>query len=104
MDDVLAGKRVRQYSGGWQLTAHVERTAPAGPQQRQALDPGPLEDLRAMSARYERSSKTVREAARGVYDAYLRANRVPAGIGSYDAVARLRVGTRFKAPGTPALR
>ena len=69
-----------------------------------ALDPGPLEDLRAMSARYERSSKTVREAARGVYDEYLRANRVPEGIGSYDAVVRLMVGTRFTAPGTPALR
>jgi hypothetical protein len=69
-----------------------------------ALDSGPRDDLRAMSARYARSSPVVREAARGVYDEYLRANRVAEGIGSYDAVVRLLVGTRFDERWRPARR
>jgi hypothetical protein len=68
------------------------------------LDVGPLADLRAMSARYARSSPAVREAARSVYDEYLRANRVAEGIGSYDAVVRLLIGTRFDESWTPARR
>jgi hypothetical protein len=69
-----------------------------------ALDSGPRDDLRAMSARYARSSPVVREAARDVYDEYLRANRVAEGIGSYDAVVRLLVGTRFDDRWRPARR
>jgi hypothetical protein len=69
-----------------------------------ALDSGPRDDLRAMAARYARSSPVVRDAARGVYDEYLRANRVAEGIGSYDAVVRLLVGTRFDDTWTPARR
>jgi hypothetical protein len=68
------------------------------------LDPGPLEDLRSMAARYARSSPVVSRAARGVYDEYLRANRVAEGIASYDAVVRLMLGTRFDAQGWPARR
>ena len=63
-----------------------------------------MEDLRAISARYDRSSPVVRQAARGVYDEYLKANRVAEGIASYDAVVRLMVGTRFDARWTPARR
>jgi hypothetical protein len=48
-----------------------------------------------MAARYEKSSPVVREAASGVYDSYLRANRVEEGIASYDAVLRLMLGTRL---------
>ena len=69
-----------------------------------ALDSGPLEDLRAMSARYARSSPVVRQAARGVYDEYLRANRVPEGIGSYDVVVKLMLGTQFDQAWRPARR
>jgi hypothetical protein len=68
------------------------------------LDRGPLEDLRAMAARYARSSPAVRNAAREVYDEYLRANRVAEGIASYDAVVRLMVGTSFDAAWTPRRR
>ena len=57
-----------------------------------------------MTARYARSSPVVREAARGVYDEYLRANRVAEGIGSYDAVLRLMVGTRFDEGWAPRVR
>jgi hypothetical protein len=68
------------------------------------LDAGPREDLRAMAARYARSSPVVRKAAERVYDEYLRANRVAEGIGSYDAVLRLMVATRFDRDWNPALR
>ncbi len=68
------------------------------------LDPGPREDLRAMAARHARSSPLVRNAAREVYDEYLRANRVREGIASYDAVIRLMVGTRFDSEWTPRRR
>jgi hypothetical protein len=44
----------------------------------------------------------VRRAARDVYDGYLKANRVAEGIGSYDAVLRLMLGTRFNSDWTPA--
>jgi hypothetical protein len=66
------------------------------------LDPGPRGDMRAMAARLSRSSPVVRRAARGVYDGYLRANRVPEGIGNYDAVIRLMLGTRFNSDWAPA--
>ena len=68
------------------------------------LDRGPVDDLHAMSARYARSSPVVRQAARGVYDEYLRANRVAEGIGSYDAVVKLMIGTRFDPHWKPARR
>ena len=54
-----------------------------------------------IAARYERSSPVVRRAARGLNDGYLRANRVAEGIGSYEAVLRLMLGTRFD-PGLDA--
>ena len=38
--------------------------------------PGRVEDLRAMAARYARSSPLVRRAAHGVYDEYLQGERV----------------------------
>lgn len=101
----VRGNAPAQYSGWLAAYQHTLNALPRPDRSSvKALERGPLEDLRAMSARYERSSKTVREAARGVYDEYLRANRVAEGIASYDAVVRLMVGTRFTAPGTPALR
>ena len=56
------------------------------------LGGGPRADLRAIAARYDRSSPVVRTAARDVYDGYLRANRVDEGIASYKAVVRLMLG------------
>jgi uncharacterized membrane protein YgcG len=57
------------------------------------LDPGPRADLRAIAARYDRSSLVVRRAARGVYDSYLKANRVEEGIESYAAALKLILGS-----------
>jgi Protein of unknown function (DUF3810) len=94
-----------RYSGWLAAYQHALGAVPR-PDRRSitALGPGPLGDLKAMTARYERSSAVVRSAARGVYDEYLRANRVAEGIGSYDAVVRLMLGTRFDEQGRPARR
>jgi hypothetical protein len=101
----MRGDAIARYSGWFSAYQHAVRALPR--QDRSAvtpLDPGPREDLRAMSARYARSSPVVRKAAQDVYDEYLRANRVAEGIASYDAVVRLMVGTRFDAEWIPVRR
>lgn len=99
------GDAAARYSG-W-LAAYQHGVAAIPREQRRALPPldeGPRADIRAMAQRYARSSPRVRAAARDVYDSYLRANRVAEGIGSYDAVVRLLVGTSFDANWTPRMR
>lgn len=92
----LRGDALAQYSGWLAAYEHAVRALPRDSRSGlMPLGPGPRGDLRAMAARYERSSPVVREAAQEVYDGYLRANRVEEGIGSYDAVLRLMLGTRF---------
>jgi hypothetical protein len=101
----MRGDPLAQYSGWFAAYEHAMRALPR--QDRSAvrpLDSGPRDDLRAMALRYGRASPVVRKAAEGVYDEYLRANRVGEGIGSYDAVLRLMVGTRFDPQWKPALR
>jgi hypothetical protein len=56
------------------------------------LAPGPLHDLRAIAARYERVVPAVRDAAWRTYDRYLKSNRVPEGVASYDEVLVLVIG------------
>jgi hypothetical protein len=91
-----------EYSGGVSAYQHD-----APPQQGDyllavtPLLPGQRDDLRMIAARYERSSPAVRRAAHVLNDTYLRANRVPEGIRSYDAVLRLMLGTRFDPGWTP---
>jgi hypothetical protein len=101
----ISGDPLAQYSGWFAAYEHALRALPRQDRATvQPLDPGPREDLRAMAARYARTSPVVRKAAASVYDEYLRANRVPEGIGSYDAVLRLMVGTRFDAHWRPVVR
>jgi hypothetical protein len=101
----VRGDAPARYSGWLAAYQHTVSALPRPDRSGvNALDPGPMEDLRAISARYDRSSPVVRQAARGVYDEYLKANRVAEGIASYDAVVRLMVGTRFDARWTPARR
>lgn len=69
-----------------------------------ALAAGPRADLVAIAARHERSSPVVRTAARGVYDSYLKANRIDEGIANYDLVLQLMLGTAFDAEWRPKLR
>ena len=101
----IHGDAVARYSG-W-LAAYQHAIAALPKTERgnvKPLDEGPRQDLQAMAARYGRSSPLVRRAARGIYDEYLRANRVAEGIASYDAVVRLMIGTRFDAQWKPRHR
>ena len=68
-----------------------------------SLDNGPRQDLSDIAARYARSSLFVRSAARGVYDSYLKANRVEEGIANYAVVLQLLLGTRFDDDWAPRL-
>jgi hypothetical protein len=90
----LRGDALAQYSG-W-LSAY-QRASSALPRDLRGalprLDDGPRADLRAIAARYNRSSTVVRRAANEAYDAYLKANRIPEGIANYDAVLQLILGT-----------
>jgi hypothetical protein len=61
-------------------------------------------DLRAIVARQQQASATVERVATRVYDQYLKANRVPEGIRSYQGVLALIVGTTFAEDGKPRLR
>lgn len=92
----IRGDAAARYSG-W-LAAYQHAIAALPRSERGAtkpLDDGPRQDLQAIAARFTKSSPLVRRAARGIYDEYLRANRVAEGIASYDAVVRLMIGTRF---------
>jgi hypothetical protein len=101
----IRGDTLAQYSGWFAAYQHAW-----GALSREdrlmlpSLDAGPRDDLRAMAVRYRRSSPAVRTAARNVYDRYLKANRVPEGIASYEAVVRLMLGTEFDSEWRPLRR
>jgi hypothetical protein len=70
----------------------------------QALEPGPRDDLLAIADRVRRQvSPLTSRGGYAVYDKFLKANRVRAGIRSYNEVIRLLVGTRFTDDGAPVL-
>jgi hypothetical protein len=101
----IKGSPPLQYSGWLAAYEHAVAAVPRADRATIAsLDEGPRRDLQAMAARYAKASPLVRRAANGVYDEYLKANRVSEGIASYDAVVRLMVGTRFKDGWTPRPR
>lgn len=92
----LRGDRLARYSG-W-LSAY-RRASSALPREQRAtlprLDDGPRQDLRAIAARMNRASPTVRRAANNMYDSYLRANGIQEGIANYDVVLQLILGTHL---------
>jgi Protein of unknown function (DUF3810) len=101
----VRGDAASRYSGWLAAYQHAIAALPRNDRgDVNPLDEGPRQDLQAMAARYARSSPIVRRAARGIYDEYLRANRVSEGIASYDAVVRLMIGTRFDEPWKPRPR
>ena len=98
----LAGNDQSRYSG-WLFLAR--RLLPAvSPVARAdlwaALDDGPQAHIRAIDVRLARTVPVVSRNARRVYDRFLRANRVDAGIASYGLVVDLVLGT----DGTPVWR
>jgi hypothetical protein len=102
---IRSGDPVAQYSA-W-LDAYRLSTNVLSREVRATLPPlaeGPRQDLRAIAARYARSSPRVRTAARGVYDSYLKANRIGEGIANYDVALQLILGTGFDEAWRPRLR
>lgn len=98
----LAGDARSRYSAWLFLSRQLARPLPPAARERvwAALDDGPRRDLRAIAARLREAVPVVRRNARRVYDRYLRANRVAAGIASYGLVVDLLLGT----DGTPTWR
>ena len=98
----LAGDDQSRYSAWMFLLRHllVHLSAEARAEHWRALDDGPLQDYRAVSARVGQANPVVSGGARRVYDQFLRANRVRTGIASYGLVVDLVLGT----DGTPLWR
>jgi hypothetical protein len=95
-----------QYSA-W-LSLHGTIASALAPADRaevsQALEQGPRGDLLAIADRVRRQvSPLTSRGGYAVYDKFLKANRVQAGIRSYNEVIRLLVGTRFTEDGAPVL-
>ena len=90
----LAGDDRSRYSAWLFLSRRLVRPLPPAARERAwaELDDGPRRDLRAISARLREAVPVVRRNARRVYDRYLRANRVEAGIASYGLVVDLLLG------------
>lgn len=102
----VRGTPATQYSGWLAAFQHVAPRLARSERQalRASLPPRAIADIEASARRVARASPAVQSAARGAYDAYLRANRVEQGIGSYGAVVRLMLGTTFDEGWTPQLR
>jgi hypothetical protein len=103
----LRGAERDHYSAWISLYGPIVSALPADERAgiAERLQPGPRDDLRAVA---ERISTQVNPAASragsAVYDGFLKANRVRAGVRSYNEVLRLLLGTRFNADGSPVLR
>jgi hypothetical protein len=96
-----------EYSG-W-LYLYGQLNAELDPPDRErlgaALGPGPHQDLDAVIDRVRRGQwLPLRKASWRVYDRYLRANRVTAGIRSYDLVVMLILRARFEEGWKPVRR
>ncbi len=91
----LAGDAQSRYSAWLYLSSQLVRHLPPETRERvwAGLGDGPRGDLRAIAARLREAVPAVRRNANRVYDRYLRANRVDAGIASYGLVVDLLLGT-----------
>ena len=93
-----------QYSGWlflyWQINGELD--APGRARLSDALAEGPRADVNAIVDRLQRGLRPwLRIAGWRIYDRYLRANRVEAGVRSYGAVITLILRTRFEPGWTP---
>jgi hypothetical protein len=86
-----------RYSAWMDLYLLLSRDVTSGARESMvaALSSGPREDLAAIAARMATAQPTVARASWQTYDRFLKANRVPEGVRSYDEVVRLVVGTRL---------
>ncbi len=96
-----------QYSGWLFLYWHLRSEVGADDRRLldEALEGGPRADVAAVSERLRRGQRPVlRRASWAVYDQYLKANRVEAGVRSYSAVLDLVLRARFDTAWVPARR
>jgi hypothetical protein len=87
-----------QYSGWLYLYGEVSGVLPAEARAEvaQQLGAGPRADLAAIRARVVRDlNPRLAAAGQVVYDKYLKANRIEAGVESYGRVVQLVLGVRF---------
>jgi hypothetical protein len=103
----MRGTPAVQYSGWLSLYGTVTSALPRSDREEivRQLEEGPRADLVAISERVR--SQAIPFASRAgyaVYDRFLKANRVEAGIRSYSEVLRLLLGTRFTVDGRPIRR
>jgi hypothetical protein len=100
----MRGPVSAQYSAWLALYGTVAGALPRSEREdvMRALDEGPRADLRAISERIRRHViPAASRAGYAVYDRFLKANRVEAGVRSYGEVLRLLLGTRFDENGAP---
>ena len=103
----MRGSAALQYSGWLSLYGTVMGALPRADRadMERRLKPGPRDDLLAISDRVRRYAVPVASrAGYAIYDRYLKANRVEAGVRSYGEVLRLLLGTKFNEDGSPVLR
>ena len=106
----LRGPPEARYSGWQSLLVHAVRALPPGERRAvlDGLDSGPRADFAAIRDRVARAEPLIHAVSWSVYDRYLRANRVEAGVASYDAVTRLVLGSAITAslagPDAPTAR
>ncbi len=103
----VRGDAPARYSGWlflyWQLAGDVRPSVAR--ELAAALEPGPKRDVAAISERLRRGQlPTLRRASWAVYDEYLKANHVEAGVRSYGLVVTLLVQTRFRGDWEPVRR
>jgi hypothetical protein len=96
-----------QYSGWfylyWQISGEVNGQERA--RLNAALQDGPRRDINAVIARLRRGQiPALQRASWQVYDTYLKANRVEAGVRSYGEVVTLLLRARFDPDWTPVRR
>ena len=103
----MRGPAPVQYSGWLSLFGTVMGALPRSDREAltQGLAEGPRADLRAISDRIRRHAvPAASRAGYAIYDRFLKANRVEAGVRSYGEVVQLLLGTRFDEDGAPVRR
>lgn len=103
----MRGSAAVQYSGWLSLYGTIAEAVPRPDrdEMRRTLDEGPRADLRAISDRIRRYAiPAASRVGYAMYDRFLKANRVEAGVRSYGEVVQLLLGTKFTEDGAPVLR
>ena len=103
----MRGDRPAQYSAWLALYGTVMNALPRSERDDLArrLDAGPRADLDAIAERIRRQTIPIaNRAGYALYDRFLKANSVEAGVRSYGEVLRLLLGTRFTEDGAPVPR